>query len=79
VGPPPVPEAGRPRGRDIRRVGKRRIIFIDLNLIRTAPYAAELFEALVPLVVRWFGLSTSLIGRDRELMELMALTAAPAC
>ena len=57
---------------DIRRVGKRRIIFIDLNLISDRAYAAELFEALVPLRVRWFGLSTSLIGRDRQLMELMA-------
>jgi radical SAM superfamily enzyme YgiQ (UPF0313 family) len=57
---------------DIRQVGKRRIIFIDLNLISDRTYAAELFEALVPLRVRWFGLSTSLIGRDRELMELMA-------
>ena len=57
---------------DIRRVGKRRIIFIDLNLISDRDYATELFEALVPLRVRWFGLATSLIGRDRVLMELMA-------
>jgi radical SAM superfamily enzyme YgiQ (UPF0313 family) len=57
---------------DIRRVGKRRIIFIDLNLISDRAYAAELFTALVPLNVRWFGLATSLIGRDHELMQLMA-------
>jgi radical SAM superfamily enzyme YgiQ (UPF0313 family) len=57
---------------DIRRVGKRKILFIDLNLISDRDYARELFEALVPLNIRWFGLSTSLIGRDRALMELMA-------
>jgi radical SAM superfamily enzyme YgiQ (UPF0313 family) len=57
---------------DIRRVGKRRIIFIDLNLISDRAYAAELFEALIPLKIRWFGLATSLIGRDRGLMELTA-------
>lgn len=57
---------------DIRRVGKRRILFIDLNLISDRAYARELFTALVPLNIRWFGLSTSLIGRDPELMELMA-------
>jgi radical SAM superfamily enzyme YgiQ (UPF0313 family) len=57
---------------DIRRVGARRIIFIDLNLISDRAYATELFEALAPLNVRWFGLATSLIGRDRALMELMA-------
>ncbi len=57
---------------DIRRVGKRRIIFIDLNLISDLDYAAELFSALVPLKIRWFGLATSLIGRHPELMHLMA-------
>lgn len=57
---------------DIRRVGKRRIIFIDLNLISDRRYARELFTALIPLNVRWFGLATSLIGHDPSLMELMA-------
>src|SRR5262245_28809415 len=57
---------------DIRRVGARRILFIDLNLISDVQYARELFTALVPLNVRWFGLSTSLIGRDPSLMDLMA-------
>ena len=49
---------------DIRRVGAQRILFIDLNLISDRAYARELFTALIPLNVRWFGLSTSLIGRD---------------
>lgn len=57
---------------DIRRFGARKIIFIDLNLISDREYARELFSALVPLGVRWFGLSTSLIGRDPDLMQLMA-------
>ena len=57
---------------DIRQFGARRLIFIDLNLISDRNYARELFTALVPLKVQWFGLSTSLIGRDPELMDLMA-------
>lgn len=57
---------------DIRRVGAKKILFIDLNLISDRAYARDLFTALVPLKVRWFGLSTSLIGRDPDLMELMA-------
>ncbi|HEY6140301.1 MAG TPA: cobalamin-dependent protein [Thermoanaerobaculia bacterium] len=57
---------------DIRRVGARRILFIDLNLVADHAYARELFTALIPLKVRWFGLSTVLIAHDRELMELMA-------
>jgi len=57
---------------DIRRVGQKRILFIDLNLVADKAYARELFTALIPLKVRWFGLSTVLIAHDRELMELMA-------
>ncbi len=57
---------------DIRRHGARRILFIDLNLISDRHYAARLFEALIPLRLRWFGLSTILIGKDPELMDLMA-------
>ncbi len=57
---------------DIRRVGAKKILFVDLNLISDRDYARELFSALIPLKVRWFGLATSLIGRDRELMELLA-------
>jgi radical SAM superfamily enzyme YgiQ (UPF0313 family) len=57
---------------DIRSVGRRKIIFIDLNLISDRDYAERLFTALVPLNVHWFGLSTSLIGRDPALMALMA-------
>jgi len=57
---------------DIRRHGERKAIFIDLNLISDRAYARELFRALVPLGINWFGLSTSLIGRDPDLMALMA-------
>ena len=57
---------------DIRRVGEKRILFVDLNLISDKAYARELFSALVPLRVRWFGLSTVLIAHDPELMQLMA-------
>jgi len=57
---------------DIRRVGAKRIIFVDLNLISDVEYATELFTALIPLKVRWFGLSTVLIAHHPELMDLMA-------
>ncbi len=57
---------------DIRRVGAKRILFVDLNLISDRNYARELFTAMIPLKVRWFGLSTVLIAHDPELMELIA-------
>ena len=57
---------------DIRRVGEKKIIFIDLNLIADKKYAKELFRALIPLNIQWFGLSTVLIAHDEELKELLA-------
>jgi len=57
---------------DIRRVGQKRIIFVDLNLVSDKAYAVELFTRLIPLNVQWFGLSTVLIAHDEPLMELMA-------
>jgi radical SAM superfamily enzyme YgiQ (UPF0313 family) len=57
---------------DIRRVGKRKILFVDLNLVSDIGYAKRLFQALIPLKIQWYGLSTVIIGHDHSLMELMA-------
>jgi radical SAM superfamily enzyme YgiQ (UPF0313 family) len=57
---------------DIRDVGMRQILFVDLNLISDLEYAKELFQALIPLNVEWFGLSTLMIAHEPELMQLMA-------
>ena len=57
---------------EIRSTGARRAIFIDLNLIADKQYAAELFEAMIPLNLKWGGLATSLLARDAELLGLCA-------
>lgn len=57
---------------DIRRVGQKKILFVDLNLVSNLTYAKQLFEALIPLNIQWYGLSTVIIGHHPELMELMA-------
>jgi radical SAM superfamily enzyme YgiQ (UPF0313 family) len=57
---------------DIVQKGSRRLIFVDLNLIADRDYAAQLFEALVPLRVQWYGLATVLLADDRPLLELAA-------
>jgi len=57
---------------DIRQHYARKIIFIDLNIIADKDYAARLFEALIPLQVKWFGLSTTLLARDKALLALAA-------
>jgi radical SAM superfamily enzyme YgiQ (UPF0313 family) len=58
--------------RDIQQFGQKKILFVDLNLISDKEYARELFTRLIPLRIEWFGLSTVLIGHDREFMELVA-------
>src|SRR5438876_727454 len=69
----PLQKPTREIAEDIRRhlaQGRpRKIIFVDLNLIADRRYALELFAALVPLKLQWYGLSTTLIGRDEELLD----------
>src|SRR4030095_5051706 len=57
---------------DIRQDGARKLIFVDLNLIADPDYAARLFEALTPLRVQWYGLSTVLLAEDLPLLSLAA-------
>ena len=57
---------------DIRRTGARKLVFYDLNLIADTQYAKDLFTALIPLKINWFGLSTTFINRDPELLDLTA-------
>lgn len=56
----------------VKNSWNRHIIFIDLNLISDTEYAARLFEAMIPLKVSWFGLSTTLLNRDKYLLKLAA-------
>lgn len=58
--------------RDIRSLNPKKILFVDLNLVSDPEYARQLFRALIPLKLEWFGLSTVMIAHDPELMELMA-------
>ncbi|MDA8016744.1 MAG: cobalamin-dependent protein [Thermoanaerobaculia bacterium] len=57
---------------DLRRMRSRKAIFVDLNLISDRHYARELFRALIPLNLQWYGLATTLLGRDLELLDLVA-------
>ncbi|MEM6885844.1 MAG: radical SAM protein [Verrucomicrobiota bacterium] len=57
---------------DIKNHGKKRIIFIDLNIIADRDYALDLFHALKPLKLKWFGLATTTLMHDPELLDLCA-------
>jgi radical SAM superfamily enzyme YgiQ (UPF0313 family) len=57
---------------DLRRMKTRRAIFLDLNLISDREYAKRLFQALTPLHIQWFGLTTTRLCDDLPLLDLAA-------
>ncbi len=57
---------------DLRRMKSRKAIFVDLNIIADKAYARELFTALTPLNIQWFGLATTLLCDDLPLLDLAA-------
>jgi radical SAM superfamily enzyme YgiQ (UPF0313 family) len=61
---------------EIRAMGSRRLLFLDLNLIGDLDYAKEFFKALIPLKLMWGGLATTMIAWDEELLDL---TRAAGC
>lgn len=57
---------------DIRQMGARKVVFLDLNIVADLDYARELFAALAPLKIRWGGLATTTLAWDDELLDLAA-------
>lgn len=58
--------------RDIRAMPGKRFAFNDVSLLENREYALELFTALVPLRKEWGGLCTVDIGKDPEMLDLLA-------
>ena len=48
----------------------KEVIFPDVNLIADVKYAKELFTAMIPLKKWWFGLTTTAIGCNDELLDI---------
>ena len=57
---------------EIETFQKKEVLFIDLNLIGERDYARKLFKEMIPLKKWWFGLATSDLVHDDELIKLMA-------
>ena len=55
---------------EIEMLNSREVLFPDVNLIADRAFAVELFTAIIPLKKMWFGLVTSSIGMDDELINL---------
>ncbi len=58
---------------EIKRFKSKRLFFVDDNIFLSSSYAYELFEALVPLKIKWASQgSMELICRDDKLLNLAA-------
>lgn len=56
---------------EIRSVGRKNVILIDDNIFVDIPKAKALFEALIPLKIRWSCQASIDVARDRDLVRLM--------
>src|SRR5207253_11156286 len=50
----------------------RTALFSDLSPVEDVIYAKALYRAMIPLRMRWVGLSTTRIAEDQELLSLAA-------
>lgn len=57
---------------EIEALHSKEILFPDVNLIVDRAYAIELFTAMIPLKKMWFGLVTSSVGIDDELISVFS-------
>jgi radical SAM superfamily enzyme YgiQ (UPF0313 family) len=64
----PIPEVIE----EIRSLNTRWVAFPDDNIVASRARAKELFEALIPLRLRWVGQGDLAMSKDPELLKLMA-------
>jgi radical SAM superfamily enzyme YgiQ (UPF0313 family) len=51
---------------------KKRMFFVDDNIVGNPKFAKELFRALIPYKIKWFGQASVTIAKDEELLKLAA-------
>ncbi len=56
---------------EIRGLKSRHLLFLDPNFMADPEYARELFEAMVPLKVKWMAPTMSSVVYDTEMFDLM--------
>ena len=57
---------------EIRAAGRPTVLFVDDNIVGEVESAKELFQALIPLKIRWMSQASISMAQDLELMNLMS-------
>ena len=52
--------------------GGKYYFFVDDNIVGNPKFAKELFRAMIPYKIKWFGQASVTIAKDDELLELAA-------
>src|SRR3990172_2925897 len=55
---------------DIKQSGSKTFLILDDNVAGHPEYSRELFEALIPLGIRWIGQSSISLAKDKEMLKL---------
>ncbi len=55
---------------EIKKTSKKKISFVDDNIFGNQEYARELFQALIPLKIRWGAEASINIAKNEELLRL---------
>jgi radical SAM superfamily enzyme YgiQ (UPF0313 family) len=63
---------------EVKRVGRKNVVLVDDNIFIDIPKAKALFEALIPLKIRWSCQASIDIARDRALIGLMQKSGCTA-
>ncbi len=58
--------------REIQQTNLKKIFFVDDNIIGHRAYARDLFQALIPLKIRWVGQAPLSLAKDEDLLNLTA-------
>jgi len=56
---------------EVKGLSGKNVFFIDDNIVGDPAYAKELFRALIPLKIHWFGQASITMAGDEELLDLM--------
>src|SRR5271157_4139535 len=63
---------------DIKQSGSKTFLILDDNVTGHPKYSKELFEALIPLGIRWVGQSSMSLAKDKEMLKLCRLSGCVA-
>ncbi|MGD0235859.1 MAG: radical SAM protein, partial [Syntrophorhabdales bacterium] len=55
---------------DIKQSGSKTFLVLDDNVTGHPEYSKELFEALIPLGIKWVGQSSLSLAKDKEMLKL---------